>query len=136
MGGTVNNNESRIARAERAHAEAQARRDAARARHGKVAGELADAKKMWAAATLATMPLDDFARLGARVELLRREVATAQAEYDRAERSYQPAREEYSTVHRSLMDARERLDRALRNGNAAGERAARAQIAALTGAEG
>lgn len=126
-------NESRMTRAERAHGEAQARRDEARARHGNAAGELADAEKQWAAATLETIELDAFARLGARVELLRREVAAAWAELDRVELPYRAAASDLATVRQHLFAAQERLDRAVRNGNVAGERDARRAIAALTG---
>ena len=126
-------NESRIARAERRHAEATARRNDARARHGNTAGELADAETAWRAARLETMSLDDFARLGAQVELLRREVAAAQADLKAAEQPLRHAQHELADVRQSLFAARDRLDHAQRHGNAAEERAARAQLATLAG---
>ena len=126
-------NDSRLTRAERAHGEAQTRREEARARHGKVAAELEAAEHLWAAATLDSMTLDDFARLGAQVELLRRAVAPLRRKLDAAEDSYQAAAGNLATVRQSLFAAQDRLDRALYQGNLAAERDARRQLATLTG---
>jgi chemotaxis regulatin CheY-phosphate phosphatase CheZ len=122
---------SRIAELEKRAAEAAARVEAARARHGGLSSELRAVEDAWANANAENCDAAKFAELSARRELLLRSQNRARQDLAAMEAAAQPAQQAYAQASRSLIDARDRLARAEYRGDTATMRACSAQLAGL-----